>query len=174
MKKIGWENGTLVSKGKVTISGNVYEVEPEQYEGKTPLSAENLKKMEDNIEESINKTLQLVFPIGSTYITQNTTNPNSILGFGTWERLKGKICLGLDEDDSNMNVIGKTGGEKKHVLTQSEAPSNTVFSDGGEGNVWAPGKWDTYNGYTLKDGGGEAHNNMPPYEVVGFMWIRRS
>ncbi len=135
--------------------------------GGTPLSAENLNQMQDNL-------LQLVFPIGSTYITQNKTNPNSILGFGTWERLKGKICLGLDEDDLNMNVIGKKGGEKKHVLTQAEAPSNTVFSDGGEGSVWAPGKWDTYNGYTLKNGGGEAHNNMPPYEIVGYMWIRRS
>lgn len=53
MKKIGWENGTLVSKGKVSMGGNIYEVEPEQYEGNTPLSAENLKKMENNIEEAI-------------------------------------------------------------------------------------------------------------------------
>lgn len=53
MKRIGWENGVLVSKGKVSIGGNIYEVEPEQYEGNTPLSAENLKKMEDNMEEAV-------------------------------------------------------------------------------------------------------------------------
>lgn len=73
--------------------------------GGTPLSAENLNQMQDNL-------LQLVFPIGSTYITQDRKNPNSILGFGTWERLKGKVCLGLDEDDRDLNVIGETGGEK--------------------------------------------------------------
>lgn len=55
MKKIGWENGILISKAKVTIAGNIYDVEPEQYEGNTPLSAENLKKMENNIEEEISR-----------------------------------------------------------------------------------------------------------------------
>lgn len=44
LKKIGWKNGTLVNKASVTINGIVYEVEPEQYSGETPLSAENLKK----------------------------------------------------------------------------------------------------------------------------------
>ena len=35
--------------------------------------------------------MKLVFPIGSTYITQDNTNPSEILKFGTWERLKGKV-----------------------------------------------------------------------------------
>ena len=34
--------------------------------GGTPLSAENLNQMQDNL-------LQLVFPVGSTYITQDNT-----------------------------------------------------------------------------------------------------
>lgn len=59
MKKIGWENGTLVSKAKVSIGGNIYDVEPEQYEGNTPLSAENLKKMEDNMEEGIEEVKKI-------------------------------------------------------------------------------------------------------------------
>ena len=24
------------------------------------------------------------------------------------------------------------------------------------------------------EGGNQPHNNMPPYEIVGYMWIRRS
>ena len=66
--------------------------------------------------------MELVFPIGSTYITQSNTNPNTILNFGTWERLKGKVCVGLDEDDTSFNTIGKTGGEKTHELTEAELP----------------------------------------------------
>lgn len=54
MDKINFQNGTLVSKAKVTVGGTVYEVEPEEYEGETPLSAEILNEMQDNIENAIN------------------------------------------------------------------------------------------------------------------------
>lgn len=53
MNKIGWQNGTLVSKAKVEIGGTIYEVEPEEYSGATPLSAENLTQMETNTEIAI-------------------------------------------------------------------------------------------------------------------------
>ena len=53
MDKINFQNGTLVAKAKVTINGTVYEVEPEEYEGETPLSAEILNEMQDNIENAI-------------------------------------------------------------------------------------------------------------------------
>lgn len=133
--------------------------------------------------------MKLVFPIGSTYITQDNTNPSEILKFGTWERLKGRICLGLDEDDEDFNVIGKTGGEKTHTLTIAETPSHTHDMDvsgtkitkansnmNTGGTFWnmAIGKEGEYNLNLLPNGGGQAHNNMQPYEVVGYMWIRRS
>ena len=55
LSKIGWQNGTLVSKAKVEINGTIYEVEPEEYSGSTPLSAENLRQMETNTENAINE-----------------------------------------------------------------------------------------------------------------------
>ena len=76
------------------------------------------------IAEVKSEILKLVFPIGSTYVTPDNTNPNSILGFGEWERLKGKVCLGLDEEDADFDTIGKTGGEKEHTLTIEEMPSH--------------------------------------------------
>lgn len=125
--------------------------------------------------------IELVFPIGSTYITQSNTNPSTILKFGTWERLKGKLCLGIDEDDEDFKTIGNTGGEKTHTLTVNEIPAHTHNSpiDGGS----TQGDKLTYNGFgtdsrnyvsTSSVGGGQPHNNMPPYEVVGYMWIRRA
>lgn len=136
--------------------------------------------------------MKLVFPIGSTYITQDETNPSEILKFGTWERLKGKVCLGLDEDDTDLNTIGKTGGEKKHILTVSEIASHTHNSfvktkvnSNADANTWGEilrgndnagtvevkGSDYVWNEYT---GGSQPHNNMQPYEVVGYMWIRRA
>lgn len=58
MNKINFQNGTLVSKAKVTVNGTVYEVEPAEYEGTTPLSAEVLNQMQDNIETDINEKKQ--------------------------------------------------------------------------------------------------------------------
>ena len=129
--------------------------------------------------------MELVFPIGATYITQTDTNPATILKFGTWERLKGKVCLGLDEDDADFNEIGKTGGEKTHTLTVNEMPehkhsySNNLWAQSsGFGNInigatpSANGA-DIVNPVSSPAGGSQAHNNLQPYEVVGYMWIRR-
>lgn len=180
--KTKFQNGTLISKAKVVIDNTAYDVEPAEYEGTTPLSAEVLNEMQDNL-------LQLVFPIGSTYITQNNTNPSEILEFGTWERLKGKVCLGLDEEDEDLGTIGNTGGEKEHTLTIEEMPSHphpigltygTVLPDnwGNEGKIAggsANNGWcSNTSAVTGGTGGSQAHNNMQPYEVVGYMWIRRA
>ena len=135
-----------------------------------------------------------VFPIGSTYVTQTDINPSTILGIGVWERLKGKVLVGLDESDTNFNSIGKTGGESKHTLTVNEIPShahkinmgNTSMTIGEIGSGGANSLISRYNydenyqydytngGGTNAIGGGNAHNNLQPYEVVGYMWIRRA
>ena len=86
--------------------------------GVTPINDTNLNKMQTDL-------LKAVFPIGSTYITQENTNPNTILGFGTWERFKGLVALGVDENDSDFNAIGKKGGEKTHKLTINAIPKHT-------------------------------------------------
>ena len=125
--------------------------------------------------------LSLVFPIGSTYVTQTNTNPSTILGFGTWERLKGKVCLGLDENDTNMNAIGKTGGEKAHTLTVNEMPAHkhsfasTYYAllAGAGSQEFGSGGGKSSDIRMNNAGGGQAHNNMQPYQVVGYMWIRR-
>lgn len=136
----------------------------------TPLSAENLKAMQKGL-------MELVFPVGATYVTQSNTNPNSILEFGTWERVKGKVLVGLDEDDKDFNTIGKTGGEKNHTLTVNEIPPHnhvirnaTNGLDGG--SDWAISNSGSSNWNTANTGGGQAHNNLQPYKVVGYMWIR--
>ena len=53
MNKIPFEDGTKISNAKVTIEGQEYEVTPAQYTGTTPMSAFNLNKMQDNIENAI-------------------------------------------------------------------------------------------------------------------------
>ena len=54
MKKKVFQNGTLKSKAYFMDGETKQEVEEAVYEGTTPLSAENLNGMQDNIEEEIN------------------------------------------------------------------------------------------------------------------------
>lgn len=139
---------------------------------------------DDNLNAMQRELMKMIFPIGSRYITEDAnTNPSSILEFGTWERFKGLVALGVDENDTNMDAVGKTGGEKTHTLTTQEMPShthglnnNTLVNRNITGTGGAQGS-NTVQGATItanNTGGGQAHNNMQPYEIVGYMWIRRS
>ena len=176
---VNFEDGELVKGAYVVIDDKEYEVHMPQYSGRTPLSSENLNKMQVEI-------LKTMLPVGSRYVTQDNTNPSEILGFGTWERLKGKVCLGLDEDDTDFNTIGKTGGEKTHTLTINEIPSH---SHAYTNNLWAQASGfgninvgataaangaDIVNSVSSPVGGSQSHNNLQPYEIVGYMWIRRA
>ena len=76
MQKINWENGTLISPAKVEIGGVIYDVTPEQYSGNTPLSAENLNQMEDNIEDAIEDVEDKLTPV--TLFTGNVSGKNDI------------------------------------------------------------------------------------------------
>ena len=55
MDKIPFVDGTKISNAKVTINEQEYEVTPAQYSGTTPVSAFNLNKMQDNIENTLVK-----------------------------------------------------------------------------------------------------------------------
>lgn len=114
------------------------------------------------IEKAI---LKVSFPIGSTYITQTNTNPSEILGFGTWERVKGRVLVGIDEDDDNFATYGKEGGEATHTLTTDEIPALT--------NQKQVEKLASFGEYVqAPTGKAQPHNILQPYKVVGYMWIR--
>lgn len=64
--------------------------------------------------------------IGRIIINTSGTNPADYLGFGTWEQYgKGKVLVGLDNNDSDFNKVGNTGGAKSVVLTVANLASHT-------------------------------------------------
>ncbi len=126
--------------------------------------------------------LEAVYPVGSIYISVNSTSPQTLFG-GTWEAIQGKFLLG----SSSAHKAGSTGGEETHTLTMGEMPEHThpMYS----GNAGGDSEWTPDEGAYLVDsvtqtkttwwarlgmnsaGGGNAHNNMPPYLAV-YMWKR--
>lgn len=55
MDKIPFEDGIKIKNATVTVNEQEYEVTPAQYSGTTPVSAFNLNKMQDNIENTLVK-----------------------------------------------------------------------------------------------------------------------
>lgn len=116
----------------------------------------------------------LVYPVGSIYISVSETSPETLFG-GTWESVGGRFLLGADETYS----AGATGGEAEHTLTVDEIPSHShsysyygaYDASASYGPITSGYKWDTTPRNTSAAGGGEAHNNMPPYLAV-YMWKR--
>lgn len=126
-----------------------------------------------------NLSLLDIYPIGSIYLSVNSTSPAILFG-GTWEQIKDRFLLAAGDTYS----AGLTGGEANHTLTESEMPkhSHNLPVDKAYGQE-APTHYDRINltsgtvynnGYASNaTGGNQAHNNMPPYLTV-YMWKRVS
>lgn len=77
--------------------------------------------MEINALELFNK----IYPVGSIYMSVNSTNPSSLFG-GTWVAWgSGRVPVGINTSDTSFNTVEKTGGSKTHAITSSEMPSHT-------------------------------------------------
>lgn len=124
------------------------------------------------------------YPIGSIYISTNATSPATLFG-GNWDEIHGAFLFA----NSALHKAGEIGGEEEHVLKEKEIPvhyhDEYVGNDSGDGSVPEGYYGFTSIAYTSKNtywakgsktseaGGGQAHNNMPPYLSV-YMWQRVS
>jgi microcystin-dependent protein len=108
--------------------------------------------------------------------------------------LRGRVPVGVDPNDSQLNTLGKQDGEKAHKLTVNEMPNHdhglygnsvlwgqssqnvqfvvggsyvqaTVTGTSGNGVGTNQHRWNK----TSDQGGGAAHNNMQPYILLNYI-----
>lgn len=130
---------------------------------------------------SMSNIIDFFYPIGSIVENENSEfNPNTSFG-GTWELIKGKNIIGVDENDSDYNLPGIEGGSKTHKLTVDELPPHN-HPVNGAGNVeWAQGEItfmangggdnpgrSTRTGLT---GGNQPFNIVQPFRTA-YIWRR--
>ena len=115
---------------------------------------------------------ELFSVIGTAYGSGNGSNTFNVPNF------KGKVPVGLNSSEIEFDTLGKSSGEKTHILTTPEMPShnhtfqawNNTNTDTSDifTNDWrlypGSGTWGTSN-----VGGGLAHNNLQPYCTVSFI-----
>jgi hypothetical protein len=75
--------------------------------------------------------LQALYPVGSIYINAGvTTNPGTLLGFGTWAAFgAGRVMVGLNGSDSLFDALEETGGSKDAIVV-SHTHTATVTDPG--------------------------------------------
>lgn len=133
--------------------------------------------------KDINKIIvDMVYPVGSFFITTDSTNPTTLFEGTTWERIYGAFLWGAEDGEDTGPTIA---GEKTHTLTVDEIPSHThsatksLWGNFQTGETLSshnkPNETDYYYSDTTNfisaTGGGQAHNNMPPYYVT-YIWHR--
>lgn len=138
------------------------------------------------------RLLPQTYAVGDIFVTTRSGNPAALLGYGTWSQIKDRFLLAAGDS----YTAGDTGGEASHTLTTDEMPAhaghlhaNSGFPNGvGDltGKYLAESSLSSYGAIPrgwnqaasgeaypagADRGGGQAHNNMPPYLVV-YMWLR--
>ena len=127
--------------------------------------------------------LKDVYPVGSIYMSVNSTNPGNLFG-GTWEQWgSGRVPVGVGTStDSNgtkktFSSAESRNGEYTHKLTVEEMPKHShqfslITEAGPPGSGWnwsRTGKGTDYT--TTEAGSSNSHNNLQPY-ITCYMWKR--
>lgn len=129
------------------------------------------------IGDDTSSIADLVYPVGSIYMSVNSTNPSQLFG-GSWTQIQNRFLLGAGTSYTN----GSFGGAATCQLTAANLPSHThpqyVATSGG--SISANLDYASYSTSaktvaqgipTGATGSGTAFDILPPYLVV-YMWKR--
>jgi hypothetical protein len=117
----------------------------------------------------VQATLQALHPVGSIYINAGvTTNPATLLGFGTWAAFgAGRVMVGLNGSDALFDALEETGGSKDAVVVSHSHTFSGTTADAGAHthkvlNQDNQGNFNAWSGSTLAKrnsfGGSENYN----------------
>jgi hypothetical protein len=83
----------------------------------------------------VTAALQAIYPVGSIYINAgSSTNPSTLLGFGTWEAFgAGRVLIGQDASNSLFDTLEETGGSADAIAVSHThtATSTSAVTDAG-------------------------------------------
>lgn len=128
MDKIPFEDGTKTQEAYVTVNEQNYEVTPAVWNGTVPLSAQNLNKMQDNIEEAINIQRASVTLESTVNANTNYTLPTNMYYEVGNNSLEVYYCDTKLKKGVDYNEIGNTG-EVSNVIQFLDSIGDLDMSD---------------------------------------------
>jgi len=73
-----------------------------------------------------------LFPVGAIYTAVVSTNPGTLLGFGTWTAFgAGRVMVGFDSDNALFDTAEETGGSADAVAVSHTHTATSTVSDPG-------------------------------------------
>jgi len=80
---------------------------------------------------------QALYPVGSIYINAGvTTNPATLLGFGTWVAFgAGCVMVGLNGSDPLFDALEETGGSKDAIVVSHNHTATSSVTDAGHSHL---------------------------------------
>ncbi|MEN0048921.1 MAG: tail fiber protein, partial [Bacteroidota bacterium] len=127
---------------------------------------------------------------GTSFSSSTYPDLANVLGGTTLPNFNGRFPLGVGNSGtsgSTTHNVGSNGGEEKHTLSISEMPNHShgagslstiepYLSQEGSGNQDKRDgggtklfEYTSITGNTASVGGGQAHNNMPPFYTINFI-----
>ena len=142
-------NGNLTATG-VTDVGNLSVTGTTTLTGvataPTPTVGDNTTKIATTafVQGNTTSAVQAAYPVGSIYMNaSNSTNPATLLGFGTWSALgAGQMLLG----NGGGYTAGQTGGSATTTLSTANLPAHNHSATS---TVTDPGHFHNVNGVNL-------------------------
>ena len=167
------------------------EISKQYNQNETDLNSAYDKTVDDEGYLTKEEIREMLYPVGSIYITTNEQNPSEYIG-GKWERYgEGRAIVGAGTGTDENNVqkmfeINETGGEYEHILTVDEMPNHyhnyyrqyvgSGYADYNNRTLASNGQVSGGNppaASTNAIGGNKAHNNIQPY-IATYIWKRIS
>lgn len=152
------------------------------------LSAVNMEDAGITKAKLAAEVFESLYPVGSQYVNYtDNTNPATLLGFGVWQAVAGRVTVGYDAAQTEFNAAEKTGGVKNHTHTLSDA-GQAQIGLGSSALVWRGVSTPSFAGqkqmtptantsFSFAQGaalrGSTDAGEMPPY-IVAYVWKRVS
>jgi hypothetical protein len=85
----------------------------------------------------VQAALAALHPVGSIYINAtNSTNPATLLGFGTWTAFgAGRVMVGFDSGNALFDAAEETGGSADAVIVSHTHTATSTVTDAGHNHT---------------------------------------
>lgn len=122
---------------------------------------------------STENMLNIIYPVGSIYMSGTLDTPAKVAAAigGTWIAVEqGKVIAGYSSTDNDFNTPNGSGGAKTVTLATTQIPSHSHVINYknvslGSGGTIVSEVGTGYTTNTGNTGGGQAHNNLQPYDI---------